>query len=192
MKMWKYNWTWIKDSGANFWNSHYQPLKKTEDICVFGEGATSYTKTGNTLFYKPLMSEGKPYACRSGKQRGDSAVVRYKGIKEDGVLTVNEGYRYPTNILSFPRDKSRFHPTQKPVALLEYLIKTYTNEGETVLDNCMGSGSTGIACINAERDFIGIELDENYFDIAKRRIDEAINRISCGDNIWKEKKNERC
>ena len=80
---------------------------------------------------------------------------------------------YPTQILEFPYDKLKVHPTQKPVALLEYLIKTYTNEGELVLDNCMGSGSTGVACKNTNRDFIGIELDENYFNIAKERIELA-------------------
>lgn len=85
-----------------------------------------------------------------------------------------DGKRNPLSILSFPRDGNRVHPTQKPVALLEYLIKTYTNEGETVLDNCMGSGSTGVACVNTNRRFIGIELDDKYFEIAKQRIDAAI------------------
>ena len=85
-----------------------------------------------------------------------------------------DGKRNPLSILSFPRDGNHVHPTQKPVALLEYLIKTYTNEGETVLDNCMGSGSTGVACVNTNRRFIGIELDDKYFEIAKQRIDAAI------------------
>ena len=86
------------------------------------------------------------------------------------------GERNPLSILSFNRDASRVHPTQKPIALLEWLIKTYTNEGMTVLDNCMGSGSTGIACVNTNRNFIGMELDENYFEIAKERIDKAIEK----------------
>ena len=89
------------------------------------------------------------------------------------MLTTNNGERYPIDILEFQRDKEKLHPTQKPVALCEYLIKTYTNEDETVLDNCMGSGSTGVACVNTNRKFIGIELDENYFDIAKKRLEEA-------------------
>lgn len=89
--------------------------------------------------------------------------------------TKNNGTRYPRSIQRFNTDKRKgsFHPTQKPVALLEYLIKTYTNEGDVVLDNCMGSGSTGVACVNTGRDFIGIELDENYFNIAKNRIEQA-------------------
>ena len=89
------------------------------------------------------------------------------------MLTTNNGERYPIDILEFQRDKEKLHPTQKPVALCEYLIKTYTNEDETVLDNCMGSGSTGVACVNTNRKFIGIELDEKYFDIAKKRLEET-------------------
>ena len=85
------------------------------------------------------------------------------------VHTENDGTRYPIDMIKFTRDRG-LHPTQKPVALLEYLIKTYTNEGDTVLDNCMGSGSTGVACKNTNREFIGMELDENYFNIAKERI----------------------
>ena len=89
------------------------------------------------------------------------------------MLTTNNGERYPIDILEFQRDKEKLHPTQKPVALCEYLIKTYTNEDETVLDNCMGSGSTGVACVNTNRKFIGIELDEKYFEIAKKRLEEV-------------------
>ena len=87
--------------------------------------------------------------------------------------TINNGDRLPTRTLFFKQERG-FHPTQKPVALLEYLIRTYTNEYETVLDNCMGSGSTGVACVNTNRNFIGIELDKSYFDIAKNRIEEQI------------------
>jgi site-specific DNA-methyltransferase (adenine-specific) len=87
---------------------------------------------------------------------------------------VQQWTNYPTQLLDFPYDNNKFHSTQKPIALLEYLIKTYTNENETVLDNCMGSGSTGVACINTNRKFIGIELDENYFNIAKDRIENSI------------------
>lgn len=170
LEMWKYNWIWEKDNGANFLNSHYQPIKKTEDICVFGNGATSYVKDGNTLFYSPQMTEGKPYVCKSGKQKSDSAVIRDNGAKEGGVLTINNGFRYPTNVLKFNRDKEGYHPTQKPVALCEYLIKTYTNESDTVLDNCMGSGTTGVACKNLNRNFIGIELDFGYYMTAVERI----------------------
>lgn len=114
------------------------------------------------------MTEGKPYI--SGK--GTSGDIT-RNVKK--VQTKNSGTRYPRSIQRFNTDKAKgsLHPTQKPIALLEYLIKTYTNEGETVLDNCMGSGSTGVACVNTNRNFIGIELDENYFNIAKKRIYKA-------------------
>lgn len=177
LKLWKYNWIWEKDNGTNFMNSHYCPLKITEDICIFGTGATSYVKNGENLIYNPQFTEGKPYSIISGNQKSNSAVVRGgKGGREDvgGYKTESDGNRYPKNLIKFNRDKVKLHPTQKPVALLEYLIKTYTNEGDTVLDNCMGSGSTGVACKNLNRNFIGIELDENYFNIAKDRIENHI------------------
>ena len=176
IEMWKYNWIWEKDNGTNFMNSHFCPLKITEDICVFGNGATSFVKNGENLIYNPQFSEGKPYSIISGNQKSNSAVVRGgKGGRDDvgGYKTESDGKRYPKNLIKFNRDKDKLHPTQKPVPLCEYLIKTYTNEGETVLDNCMGSGSTGIACINTNRNFIGIELDNTYFEIAKKRIEEV-------------------
>ena len=171
IEMWKYNWVWEKDNGTNFMNSHYQPLKITEDICVFGEGATSYSTKGN-LIYNPQMTEGKPYTLTSGQQKENSAVVRGKEgrKKSGGYTTVNEGKRYPKNLIKFNRDKDKLHPTQKPIALCEYLICTYSNEGDVVLDNCMGSGTTGVACKNTNRNFIGIELNEEYFNLAKERI----------------------
>jgi site-specific DNA-methyltransferase (adenine-specific) len=173
IEMWKYNWIWEKDNGTNFMNSHHQPLKITEDICVFGIGATSYVKSGEYLIYNPQFTDGKPYSIVSGKQKENSAIVRNKREEYSGFKTENKGVRFPKNLIKFIRDKDKLHPTQKPVALLEYLIKTYTNEGEIVLDNCMGSGSTGVACVNTNRNFIGIELDEEYFNIARQRIDEA-------------------
>lgn len=119
--------------------------------------------------YNPQFSEGKPYVSNGS---GNSS--NWGNIKPKEYKSINTGYRYPKSILKFNRDKEKLHPTQKPVALLEYLIKTYTNENELVLDNCMGSGSTGIACINTNRKFIGIELDNNYFNIAKDRINKRI------------------
>ena len=175
LKLWKYNWIWEKDNGTNFLNSHYCPLKITEDICVFGDGATSYIKTGENLIYNPQFTEGKPYTIKSGNQKSDSAVVRGgTGGREDvgGFVTKSDGKRYPKNIIKFNRDKEKLHPTQKPVALCEYLIKTYTQEGELVLDNCMGSGTTAIACLNTNRNYIGFELDDTYFKIAVDRIKE--------------------
>ena len=107
----------------------------------------------------------------SQKQKYGNSTVR---SPIESVVTVNKGTRYPRSIQKFNLDRDKLHPTQKPVALLEYLIKTYTNENETVLDNCMGSGSTGVACIHTKRNFIGMELDENYFKIANERIDKEM------------------
>ena len=158
----KYDWIWEKEQGANFMLCKYQPYKVHEIISVFSYG---------THIYFPQMAEGKPYI--SGK--GTSGDITGNVLKTQ---TKNNGTRYPRSIQKFNTDKSKgsLHPTQKPVALFEYLIKTYTNENETVLDNCMGSGSTGIACINTKRNFIGIEKDGKYFEIAKKRIENALNK----------------
>lgn len=171
--LYKYNWIWEKDNGTNFLNSKFQPLKITEDICVFGKGATSFVKNGVTMKYNPQFTEGKAYSIVSGKQKSNSAVVRGgKGGREDvgGFATVSDGRRYPKNLIKFVRDKEKLHPTQKPVALFEYLIRTYTNEGDTVLDNCIGSGTTAVACRNLNRNFIGIEMSQEYIDIANQRL----------------------
>ena len=158
LKLFKYEWIWQKDNGTGFLNAKKMPLKIHENILVF------YKKLP---LYNPQMRTGfKPYKCKQGRHS-----TNY-GAYEQGHITESNGERYPIDIIKFKKD-SGLHPTQKPVALLEYLIKTYTNEGETVLDNCMGSGSTGIACVNTNRNFIGIELDEKYFNIAKERIEKT-------------------
>lgn len=155
LKMFRYDWIWEKEQGANFMLCKYQPYKVHEIISVFSK---------NTCSYLPQMTTGKPYISGKGKSGDITANVAK-------VQTKNNGTRYPRSIQRFNTDKKKsLHPTQKPVPLLEYLIKTYTNEGDTVLDNCMGSGSTGVACVNTNRNFIGIELDGNYFGIAKDRI----------------------
>ncbi len=176
LDMYKYDWKWEKPNGANFLNFKYQPAKVHEDIMVFGKSATSYSKNGN-MIYNPQMTEGTPYNQKSGQQRQDNGHVLGSTVRSPikQVYTENNGTRYPRSIQRFPLDKDKLHPTQKPVALLEYLVRTYTNEGDIVLDNCMGSGSTGVACINTNRRFIGIELDENYFNIAKERIGSSDN-----------------
>jgi len=120
--------------------------------------------------YNPIKTNGKPYVIKQG---GISDVY---GNKENNITTENNGDRFPTSILKFKRDKEKLHPTQKPIPLLEYLIKTYTNENETVLDNCMGSGTTGLACKLSNRNFIGIEKEPEYFNIAQKRITE----LECG------------
>lgn len=175
LKLYKYDWIWEKPNAANFLVIKYQPAKVHEDIMVFGKKATSYSPKGN-MKYHPQMTEGKPYTITSGKQKTDNNNPTVRSpIKQ--VITENKGQRYPRSIQRFNGSKEKLHPTQKPVALLEYLIKTYTNEGDTVLDNCMGSGSTGVACVNLKRNFIGIELDEGYFNTAKKRIEEAVNDL---------------
>ena len=164
LKMFKYEWIWEKDAGSNFTTVKYQPMKEHENILVFGKGKTRYF---------PIMQE------RIGSRKGKETTTIDSGRKDSvygtqegrGILKVGK-LRYPRSIQRFNRERG-LHPTQKPVKLLEYLIKTYTNEGELVLDNCMGSGSTGVACVNTNRNFIGMELDNNYFNIAKERIYKA-------------------
>ena len=159
LKLFKYEWIWQKDNGTGFLNAKKMPLKIHENILVF------YKKLP---LYNPQMRTGfKPYKCKQGRHS-----TNY-GAYEQGHITESNGERYPIDIIKFKKDNG-LHPTQKPVELLEYLIKTYTNENETVLDNCMGSGSTGVACVNTNRNFIGYELDEKYFEIAGKRINETM------------------
>ena len=159
----RYDWIWEKTKYSNFLCVTKQPAKNYENICVF------YKKQPT---YNPQMREGKPY---KDKVRKRSSNQQELGAKTKNAVN-NTGTRYPNATLFFSNGNNKnVHPTQKPVALLEYLIKTYTNENETVLDNCMGSGSTGVACINTNRNFIGFELDKYYFQVAKQRIEKAIS-----------------
>ena len=159
-KMWRYNLIWDKQRGCDLLNANVKPLKSHEDICVFYKHKPTYNKQ---YWYS------NPY-----KRTKNGSLSNNYGDRKSAYSESTDGRRNPLSILSFPRDGNRIHPTQKPIALLEYLIKTYTNEGETVLDNCMGSGSTGVACINTNRNFIGYELDEKYFEIAEKRLNEHI------------------
>lgn len=164
--LYKYEWVWEKDNGTNAPNVNYQPFRIHEYIFIFGKGrVTNGTRT--PMKYFPQKTAGKPYKQKSGR-----ISENWKGGLHNIVTDNSTGLRHPKTIQKFNRDKDKFHPTQKPVSLCEYLIKTYTNVGDTVLDNCMGSGSTGIACVNTGRKFIGIELDDKYYNIAKKRIDE--------------------
>ena len=167
----KYDWIWEKPNGANFLVANYQPLKVHEIISIFGNAPTSYSKN-KPMLYNPQETIGKAYKQTSGKQKTEkeNSTVR---SKIEQVVTENKGTRKPKTIIQFSNDKEKLHPTQKPVALLEYLIKTYTNENDVVLDFTMGSGSTGVAAKNLNREFIGIELDKTYFDIAKNRIEST-------------------
>lgn len=172
IEMYKYNWIWEKDNGTNFLNAHHQPLKITEDICVFGKAATTESKKGVYLNYNPQMRKGfEPYKCVSGAQKADTAMVRGAcKAQVGGTVTESNGDRYPINILKFNRDKDSWHPTQKPLDLLRYLILTYTNEGDVVLDNTCGSATTCVAAIREKRHFIGMEMNEEYYRKACERV----------------------
>lgn len=160
-KMFRYEWIWEKAQGTGFLNANKMPLKIHENILVFYKALPTYN---------PQKTAGIPYH----KTRCENSSSNYgKHTTHESVSM--DGSRYPIDVIKFPQvnctSEEKLHPTQKPVPLLEYLIKTYTNENETVLDNCMGVGSTGVACLNTNRKFIGIELDETYFNIAKERIE---------------------
>lgn len=168
-KMWRYNLVWDKVAKTGFLNSKKMPLRQHEDICVF------YKKLP---VYNPQMSKCELHKRNHSKGNGKHQNTNQCYGKFIETPTIISDEKYPTSIISVSKEHCNgkfYHPTQKPVALLEYLIKTYTNEGETVLDNCMGSGSTGTACLNTNRNFIGMEIDEKYFEIAKKRIEEAQN-----------------
>jgi site-specific DNA-methyltransferase (adenine-specific) len=161
--LYKYDWIWEKDNGTNAPNVNYQPFRVHEYILIFGKGrVTNGTRTQMT--YNPQKTDGVPYIQRSGKMSEN-----WKGGLKNVVTENIDGKRHPKTIQKFTRDRG-LHPTQKPVEMMEFLIKTYTNENALVLDNCIGSGTTAIACINTNRNFIGIELDDNYYNIAKDRI----------------------
>ena len=171
-KWFKYEWIWDKNEGTDFLNAKNKPLKSHENICIFSGGTTA-NKSKNKMVYFPQMREGTPY---TKIQRSESR----KGIIDAGTRTpFTIGYecvygseRYPVSIYKCKKSKgkSSIHPTQKPVRLIEYLIKTYTQEGELILDNTAGSGTLAIACINTDRRYICIEKDEHYFEVMRDRI----------------------
>ena len=162
----KYDWCWRKPKGTGHLNAKKQPMRDKEDVLVFYREQCTYN---------PQFTAGTPYKDKAGKDHSASTSMTgsygaYTNYRED-----NDGKRYPKQVIEFGVvERGTQHPTQKPVALMEYLIRTYTNEGQTVLDNAMGSGTTGVACANTGRRFIGIERDETYFAIAKKRIADAL------------------
>ena len=176
LEMYKYDWIWVKDTKSNFMQANHQPLNNVELISVFGKGYVRNIKDKVMMTYNPQFTDGKEYKLPKVSKTTDLFGENHK----NGVYKHYErdtSKRYPYNIIQFNMDKPKVHPTQKPVALLEYLIKTYTNEGAVVLDSCMGSGTTGVACKKLNRQFIGIEKEEKYFEIAKERI-EGLNEIN--------------
>lgn len=168
IKNFKYDWIWEKEQGVGFQLVKYRPLIKHENISVFCK---------KTPLYNPQMiklDNPKIVKRKSGSNgRSETSPLKYS----DERTSVYE-HRYPVNILKYNRDRG-LHPTQKPVSLLMYLVRTYTNENEVVLDFTMGSGSTGVACLNTNRKFIGIELDDKYFEISKSRLNEAMEKKNC-------------
>ena len=163
LKHYRYNWYWRKNNKTGFSYAKYQPMRCIEDICVFYKKAPVYNPQGLITLENPKVKHRKPTL----KDTTNALNKQQKSF-------VSRFTNYPAHLLEFANEavnnRNRFHPTQKPVKLLEYLIKTYTNEGDVVLDNCMGSGSTGVACVNTGRQFIGMELDNTYFEIARKRI----------------------
>lgn len=165
LKVFKYDWIWFKNLRTGFANAKYQPMKSHEIISVFYKKPPTYNP-----------QKKKRTTQKSGNKKtawGDC----YGGLSNDNKPNNQGEYVNPHTVIDFIKcvhtPEKRFHPTQKPVALCEYLIKTYTNEGDVVLDNCMGSGSTCVAAVNTNRHYIGFELEPKYFDIAHKRIEEA-------------------
>jgi DNA modification methylase len=161
LKMFKYDWIWKKNKGVGHLYAKNQPLKDKEDILVFYK---------NKPTYNPQFTIGKPFGDKKGPDKisanGSECYGKYKKINYPN----KDGKRYPKQVIEFKVVERTIHPTQKPIALMEYLIKTYSNEGDTVLDFCMGSGTTAIAAINTKRNYIGFEKDKTYYDLSLDRI----------------------
>jgi len=167
----RYNWYWLKSRPSGFANAKKQPLRCIEEVCVFYDNPPTYAPQGLVRVDKVCKNSS---SCGGDTVRGDVVTSMGKGsMRTSGKEYIQEFSNYPRQALEFSHDGGSHHPTQKPVTLMEYLIRTYTNEGETVLDNTMGSGTTGVACMNTGRQFIGIEQSPEYFEIAKQRIRDA-------------------
>lgn len=177
IKNYKYDWIWKKERFTNVFQVKRRPGKIVENISVFYKKQPTYNPQ-MTIHNGPVRSNKIGENARFSVTQSNNTSIKPKEY-------IDNGTRYPLQVLDIKRDSMydiKYHPTQKPVELLEYLIKTYTNEGDVVLDFCMGSGSTGVACLNTKRHFIGIEKDENYFEIATKRINDIKNRFSCEEN----------
>lgn len=168
LKMFKYDWAWEKSKVGNIFNCKNAPQKNFENIMVFSNG-TIANGSNKKMPYFPQGLIDVNIAKKNQRKVGGVGTIANRPSRKNGSEYVQTKTNYPRQILKFSNEQG-FHPTQKPVPLLEYMIKTYTQENETVLDFTMGSGSTGVACKNTNRSFIGIELDEKYFNIAKQRI----------------------
>ncbi|MCC0642234.1 site-specific DNA-methyltransferase [Clostridioides sp. ES-S-0049-03] len=175
IKDYKYDWYWNKCNSGNILSANYMPLKVIENICIFSKNKSIY----NPQKIKRTDDEIKEFVSKRGKNHVIKKSDMFNSIKRGAFIYSGDvEYKNPVNLLEFNARKNecnnrvRIHPTQKPVLLLEYLIKTYTNEGGLILDFAMGSGSTGVACLKTNRRFVGIELDEKYFNISCERLEE--------------------
>lgn len=179
LTMYRYSWIWNKNYGTDFQLAKLRPMRSHEDIAVFSKAKTANGAALNMVYYpqktplkKPVKNGGKP----TTRLLHDNNMKKLDKIYTD---------KSPLTVLNFKpvfnnKSNPRLHPTQKPVDLLEYLVKTYTLENEIVLDNCMGSGSTGVACMNLNRKFVGIEIEEKYFNISKERIEKVSKELNNG------------
>jgi len=180
--LYKYDLKWIKSKTTGFANANYRPMNKYEDIMIFSFANASAGGKQNSMTYNPqglqiINKKKKNTPNRQGLISQDT-----NNLSKNNSLLADSNYvqkytNYPTNVIYFDNPKKYIHPTQKPIELLEYLIKTYSDENDLVLDNCMGSGSTGVACINTNRKFVGIEIEEKYFNIAKERLEKSLNEV---------------
>lgn len=166
LPMLRYEWIWEKTHPTGHLNAKRAPMKAHENLLVFYDRQPTYN---------PIKTSGHKRISATRRHNGEDSTTY--GMQNFSSLEYDSTERYPRSVITFASDKQRIalHPTQKPVALMEYMIRTYTNERDLVLDNCMGSGTTGVACINTNRRFIGIEKDEKYFEIASNRINEALS-----------------
>jgi site-specific DNA-methyltransferase (adenine-specific) len=169
IKLFRHEWIWNKDKSGNFMNCKFEPMKTHEHILIFG-------KVKGT--YNPIMELRDEKNKRNNKPRLNTSNIISTQEFYTKESKGNDDYKYPTSVKYFNSVRKGKHPTQKPVELLEYLIKTYTNEGEIILDNCMGSGTTAIACINTNRNYIGFENDNTYYELANKRIEEHKRKIN--------------
>jgi len=163
----KYEWVWDKIKGTGFLNAKKQPMRNHENICVFYK---------NQCTYNPQKTYG--HVLKKSFRKKELQTDVYGQMNNDYMYESAERYPRSIQVFSMDTQNSSLHPTQKPVALFEYLIKTYTNEGETVLDSCIGSGTTAVACIRSKRHFMGFEIEKAYFDIASKRIKEELSQVS--------------
>lgn len=174
MDMYLYDWIWIKNHPNGFLEAKNKPMKAHEIISIFSKGSSS-NGCLNRVTYNPQDLIRQKSVKKNG---GKNSIYGSRKNREEGTKYESEFTNYPISVLVFDWDADRFHPTQKPVDLLRYLVKTYTNEGDTILDNCMGSGTTAVACIKEKRHFIGFELNKEYYDKACLRIDAVKRQLT--------------